>query len=360
MRIMILANNDVGLYQFRKELIEELLKENEVMISLPYGDLVDPLRQLGCKFIDTPVDRRGKNPITDVALFRRYRSFLKKEKPDLVITYTIKPNVYGGIACRLARVPYAVNITGLGTAFEKNGLLKCMAVIMNRVACKNAKVVFFENEANRQLFINERIVKKEQTHRLNGAGVNLEKYQVSTYPEGKKIKFLFMGRVMAEKGIDELFAAMSKLVADNISCELDVIGGCEEDYKEKIDKFEREGWLHYYGYQKDVRPFIEDCHCFVLPSWHEGMANTNLESAASGRPVITSDIPGCKEAVVENVSGFLVKKRNENSLYEAMKRFLTLTYDEKRMMGLYGRKHMEKKFDKRQVVQNTITALKSF
>ena len=354
MRIMILANNDVGLYQFRKELIEELLKENEVMISLPYGDLVDPLRQLGCKFIDTPVDRRGKNPIRDVALFKHYRKFLRKEKPDLVITYTIKPNVYGGIACRLARVPYAVNITGLGTAFEKNGLLKCMAAIMNRVACKKAKVVFFENEANRQLFINERIVKKEQTHRLNGAGVNLEKYQVSTYPEGKKIKFLFMGRVMAEKGINELIESMRKLIAAGIDCELDVLGGYEENYKEIIEKHETEGWLHYHGYQKDVRPFIEKCHCFVLPSWHEGMANTNLECAASGRPIITSNIHGCLEAVIENKSGFLVERKNVEALYKAMNRFTELSYEERKKMGLVGRKHMEEVFDKEKVVSDTM------
>lgn len=144
MRVMILANFDVGLYQFRKELIEELLKENEVIISLPYGELVEPLKEMGCKFIDTPVDRRGINPITDFALFREYRKLLKQEKPDLVITYTIKPNVYGGYACRLANVPYAINITGLGTAFENGGFLKVIATVLNRVACKKAKVVFLK------------------------------------------------------------------------------------------------------------------------------------------------------------------------------------------------------------------------
>ena len=357
MKIMILANNDVGLYQFRIELIEELLKENEVIISLPYGDLVEPLKEMGCTFIDTPVDRRGINPVTDLSLFRNYRKFLKNEKPDLVITYTIKPNVYGGFACRLAKIPYAVNITGLGTAFENGGLLKKIVTVMNKVACKKAKVVFFENEGNRQIFIREKIVKEKQTHRLNGAGVNIEKYQVVDYPQGDKFKFLFMGRVMAEKGIDELFEAMRKIISEGISCELDVLGGYEENYKDKIEKYESEGWLHYHGYQKDVRPFIEACHCFVLPSWHEGMANTNLESAATGRPIITSNIHGCKEAVVDGKTGFLANRKDAEDLYKAMKKMTQLSYKERKDMGLAGREHMEEVFDKKKVVGETISCL---
>lgn len=357
MRIMILANNDVGLYQFRKELIEKLLLEHEVFISLPYGELVEPLKQMGCRFLETPVDRRGINPVTDLKLFGCYRRLLKQYKPKLVLTYTIKPNVYGGFACRLQGIPYGVNITGLGTAFEKGGLLKVIATTMNRMGCKKAKVVFFENEANRQFFIEEGIVKEKQTYLLNGAGVNLDKYQVSDYPAGEVTRFLFMGRVMAEKGIDELFGAMQKLVAEGIKCELDVLGGYEENYKEIIEKYEEEGWLHYHGYQKDVRPFIAGCHCFVLPSWHEGMANTNLESAASGRPVITSNIPGCREAVIDTRTGYLVERKNIDDLYRAMKKFSNLSYEERKAMGLAGRSHMEENFDKKQIVEKTLDGI---
>lgn len=357
MKIMILANNDVGLYQFRKELIEELLKEHEVVISLPYGDFVKPLEDIGCKFIDTPVDRRGINPIKDLRLFFTYWKILKQEKPDLVITYTIKPNIYGGCACRFMKIPYAVNITGLGTAFENGGMLKKIVTVMNKVGCKKAKVVFFENEGNRQIFIQEKIVKESQTHRLNGAGVNLEKYQIAPYPAGEKIKFLFMGRIMAEKGIDELFEAMQHLVSDGINCELNLLGFYEENYKEKIEKYEGEGWLHYHGYQKDVRPYIEDCHCFVLPSWHEGMANTNLECAASGRPVITSNIHGCLEAVECGVSGYLCEKQNADDLYYVMKKFVMLSCDIRTAMGLAGRRRMEDMFDKKKVVEDTIREL---
>lgn len=355
-KILILANDSDGLYLFRNDLIKELTHTYKVVASTPFTGMMDVLRE-NCSLIETQIDRRGINPRKDLRLFMDYLKLIKREKPDLVITYTIKPNIYGGFASRLSRIPYAVNITGLGTAFENGGLLKKIVVAMYKVACKKAKVFFFENEENRQIFIKEKIVKESQTYRLNGAGVDLDKYKVTEYPEGDKIKFLFMGRVMAEKGINELFEAMKKLVADGVNCELDVLGCYEEDYKEIIEGYESEGWLHYYGYQKDVRPFIEKCHCFVLPSWHEGMANTNLESAASGRPLITSNIPGCMEAVVDGVSGYLVEKKNVEDLYRVMKEFAELPYEERKAMGLAGRKHMEEVFDKKKVVADTIAHL---
>lgn len=358
MKILILANNDVGLYQFRKELIQELLKDNKVYISLPYGELVEPLREMGCKYIKTPLDRRGINPVKDLGLFLRYFILLNDLKPDLVITYTIKPNIYGGFASRVLRIPYAVNITGLGTAFQKDNVLKKLVTFMYQTALKKAKVIFFENRGNQEIFIDHKIVKEEKTVLLNGAGVNLDHYKVSDYPmDTEETRFLFVGRVMKEKGIDELFEAMKLLNKDGLICSLDVLGGYEEDYKTIIEQYEKEGWLHYHGYQKDVRPFIENAHCFVLPSWHEGMANTNLESAASGRPVITSNIHGCKESVEEGVSGFLCEKQDVESLYETMKAFTELSPLERKNMGLEGRKRMEDLFDKKIVVKNTINNL---
>lgn len=357
MKILILTNYDVGLYQFRRELIEELLKSHAVYISLPYGELVEPLKVMGCQFIDTPLERRGMNPFKDGKLFLTYRKLFRQVKPDLVIAYTIKPNVYGGFAARIARIPYAVNITGLGTAFQSRGMLRKVVTQMYKLGCKKAKVVFFENAENRQIFLEEHIVREQQTCLLNGAGVNLEHYRLTEYPTGEETKFLFIGRVMKEKGVDELFAAMRKLVAEGYSCSLDVVGMYEEDYKEAIAQGESQGWLHFHGYQKDVRPFIASCHCFVLPSWHEGMANTNLECAASGRPVITSNIHGCLEAVEDGVTGFLCEKQNAESLYEAMKRFCGLPIEQRETMSLAGRKRMEAVFDKRKVVVETIRHL---
>lgn len=357
MKLLVLANNDVGLYQFRRELIEKLLEKHTVTVSLPYGELVEPFKEAGCTFIDTPLERRGMNPLKDLKLLRQYISILKSNKPDLVITYTIKPNVYGGLACQLMKIPYVANITGLGTTFQNDGLLKKLVVMLYKVGLKKAKTVFFENCENRQVFLDNDIVPEECTCLLNGAGVNLEHYKVTDYPKEDTTKFLFVGRVMKEKGVDELFTAMQRLRADGIDCSLDILGGYEEDYKEQITQYEADGWLHYHGYQVDVRPYIDASHCFVLPSWHEGMANTNLECAASGRPVITSNIHGCLEAVEDGVSGFLCEKQDADSLYQVMKKFTELPNETRKEMGFAGRKRMEEIFDKRKVVQETIEHL---
>lgn len=355
MNILILANHDVGLYQFRRELIAELLKAHSVTISLPKGDLVRPLEKMGCTFLDTPVDRRGINPATDFALLLRYWNILRRVNPDLVITYTIKPNIYGGIACRISHVPYAANITGLGTAFQRSGMLRRFVTVLYKLALKNAKTVFFENAENRDVLLRAGIVQNEQSCLLNGAGVNLEHYTPVPYPaDEEETRFLFIGRVMKEKGIEELFAVMERLRADRVPCTLDVLGGCEEDYAPLMARYEKSGWLHYHGYQKDVRPFIARAHCFVLPSWHEGMANTNLECAAMARPVITSRIHGCMEAVEEGVSGLLCQPKNSESLYQSMRRFLTLDASARAEMGKAGRRKMEAQFDKEKVVAATL------
>lgn len=355
MRILIMANFDVGLYQFRRELIAELLKSHETLISLPDGDLVRPLEEMGCRFLATPVDRRGIDPRKDLGLFLQYLKMLRQEKPDFVITYTIKPNIYGGLACRLLDIPYAANITGLGTAFQKSGALRTLVSTMYRFSLKKARVVFFENAGNMETLLNEGIVNQNQCKLLPGAGVNLEHYAFAEYPtEEMPIRFLFMGRVMREKGVDELFEAMHRLHQEGILCTLDVLGSYEEHYEETIHRFEAEGWLHYHGYQNDVRPFIRNSHCFVLPSWHEGMANTNLECAAMGRPLITSRIHGCMEAVIEGESGFLCEPQNTDSLYEAMVRFCEMPQNKREAMGRAGRRHMEEVFDKGKVVAETL------
>ena len=358
-RIVIVCNNSGGLYSFRNELITALIKQGyDVLAITPCDDMVDEIKEIGVRIINVPVDRRGINPKTDLTLFIKYYKLLKRIRPDIVITYTIKPNIYGGFACRLLKLPYAVNITGLGTAFEKDGLIKKLVISMYTAACKKAKVVFFENSSNRDTFVKNRITPMKQTKVLNGAGVNLEYFRYADYPkDDEQIRFLFIGRIMKEKGINELFNAMQLLRKDGVDCTLDVLGNYEENYEKPIREYEKQGWLRYHGYQKDVRPFIANCHCFVLPSYHEGMANTNLECAASGRPVITSSIPGCREAVINGVSGLLCESKSAESLYYVMKHFTALSAEQRKEMGTAGRRHMENVFDKEKVVKKTMTAL---
>lgn len=358
MKILLLANASGGLYGFRKELIYELLKQHTVYVGSPLTLYKDELLQMGVRLIDIPLDRRGMNPFHDFKLLKQYNRIIKQMKPDLVITYTIKPNIYGGIVCRKNKVPYAVNITGLGTAFQKQGLIKKTVTILYRIALKKAKVVFFENFGNESIFVESHIIKKDQACLLNGAGVNLDQFKYLPYPENEKtFVFLFIGRVMKEKGIDELFDAMKLLLKDGYHCKLNIVGGCEENYQQIMEDYENEGWLKYYGYQDDVVPFIRKSHCFVLPSWHEGMANTNLECAASGRPIITSNISGCKEAVIEGITGLLCEPRNSQNLYIKMREMLLMDMDVRKKMGLQGREHMEEVFDKRKVVGKTLSEL---
>lgn len=355
-RILILANNDIGLYKFRKELIQELLKDNEVYISLPDGGLVKLLVDMGCRFIDTPVDRRGINPITDLKLLNNYRKIFKHVKPDLIITYTIKPNIYAGMIARLKHIEYAVNITGLGTTFQNENILKKLIVRMYKTALKRVKVVFFENMENRDIFIDEKIVSKDRTCLLNGAGVNLEEYPFCKYPEDKeKIIFLFIGRIMKEKGIDELLDAAKRIKQDYGCVEFDIVGPMEDDYKDVINEYADSDIINYYGFQSDVKPYINKCHCFILPSYHEGMANTLLEAASMGRPLITSNIHGCKEAVDDN--GYLVNVKDVDDLYMKLKQFIELSYEDKVNMANNSRLRIERVFDKKKVVMRTIFRL---
>jgi glycosyltransferase involved in cell wall biosynthesis len=359
MKILILANSEGGLYRFRKELILELLNRgNEVFISVPKGTNIEALQNLGCEFIETNIDRRGINPITDFKLLLFYKKIFKRINPDFVITFTIKPNIFGGIVSRLFHIPYAINITGLGTAFEKKGTLKMIVTFLYKFSCKKAKVVFFENNSNKQEFIDNSIITEGQACKLNGAGVNLNEYRFLTYPEENEyIRFLFIGRIMREKGIEELFLVAKRIKSEYPNVQFDIVGGFEENYKTQVELLDSDGIINFYGYQANIIPFVKQSNCVVLPSYHEGMSNVLLESAACGRPLITSNIHGCLEAVEDNVNGYLAKVKDHEHLYSKIKEFIELPYEKKVEMGKKSRALMEKEFDKIKVVEKTINML---
>lgn len=358
MQILILANHSGGLYDFRKDLIAELKTHASVAVAVPHNDRWDELNGLADRVIELPVDRRGMNPLHDGKLFSQYRAILKEIKPDLVLTYTIKPNIYGGLACRMAHIPYAVNITGLGSAIENGGWLKKFVLALYRPALKGARVVFFENAGNRDTLAATGVVPKGRDVVLHGAGVNLEDYPCQPYPQAGPVRFLFVGRVMHEKGVDELFAAAKRMKQQyGEQVEFHMVGSFEEAYKPVMDQLEQAGVVKYHGYQSDMKPFYAMAGCVVLPSYHEGMSNVLLEAAASGRPLITSDIPGCREAVENGVSGYLCPAKDADALYEAMRRFAALSVEQRSQMGRCGRERMEQQFSKTAVVAETIKQL---
>lgn len=357
-KILIITNHSYMLYQFRRELIEELMKKNEVVLSMPFVGHEDDFQKMGIRCIETDVDRRGINPKTDLKLMRTYFKLLKEENPDMVITYSIKPNIYAGYACRKLHIPYCVNVTGLGTAFQKKGIAQVVTV-MYKVALKKAKTVFFENNVNAEEFVKRGIIPASKETILRGAGVNLEVYKKQPYPsEEDGIHFLFLGRIMKEKGVDELFTAarnMKKKYGDRVVFHL--LGFFEDEYKETVEQLAADGIVKFHGFQSDPRPFYAMSHCVVLPSYHEGMSNVLLEAAATGRALITSDIPGCREAVDEGINGYLCRKMDADSLEECMDRFILASYECRRNLGDAGRRKMELEFDKKMVVHMTSSVI---
>lgn len=357
-KILIMTNHSYMLYRFRLELIQELIKTHEVVLSMPFVGHEDDFMALGIRCIQTDVDRRGINPKTDFSLFLTYRKLLKAEQPDMVITYSIKPNIYGGIACRMAGVPYCANVQGLGTAFQKKGLAQLVTVLY-KLALGKAKTVFFENEANAAEFRTRKIIPAEKETVLHGAGINLERYPYVPYPENEAVHFLYLGRLMKEKGMDELFAAMRRL---HNKCGsrvvLDLVGFFDdESYKSQVECLVADGIAVYHGFQTDPLPYYAAADCVVLPSYHEGMSNVLLEAAAVGRPVITSDIPGCREAVDDGKTGLLCKCKDADGLYEKMRRMADASSDERQAMGIAARKKMVREFNKRRVVSATISTI---
>ena len=349
-KILILANNDLGLYKLRKELIEELLKNNEVFISLPDGEFVSKLCDLGCRFINTQISRRVTNPITDLKIMIQYIKIIKEIKPKIVLTYTIKPNIYGGIACRILEIPHIANITGLGTAVENRGILQIITLFLYKIALKKTSCIFFQNKENAD-FINGKNIVQGRQRLIPGSGVNLSYYNILEYPSDESVNFLFISRVMKEKGIDHYFIAAKYIKERYPDTEFHILGFCEESYEEKLKEMQEKDIIRYYGLQRDVKEFHKISHCTIHPTYYpEGMSNVLLESAACGRPIITTNRSGCREIVDDGINGYLVEQQNSQNLISKIEKFLELDYDTKKQMGLAGRCKVEKEFDRQIVI----------
>lgn len=358
MKFLVITNHSYMLYQFRTELLQKLQTLGDVVISMPFTGHHDDFINMGFKCIDTKIDRRGINPFEDLQLYRFYKQILKDEKPDIVITYSIKPNVYAGYLCRRMKIPYYVNVQGLGTAFQ-SCQMAFIATRMYKTSLKKAKAIFFENQFNANEFVNRGIVKKEKTVVLHGAGVNLDLYDQQPYPsEEHGVHILYLGRIMKEKGMDETFAAMEKMKEKyGNKVVFDIVGFFEDEYKEKVKQLVENGVIVFHGFQPDPKPYYTMAHGVVLASYHEGMSNVLLEAAATGRALITTDIPGCREAVDVGVNGYLCKKQDVDSLVDCIDLFLRKTAEEREAMGFAGRKKMEAEFDKKVIVDKTVNVI---
>lgn len=352
MRILILSNFDMGLYKFRGELLEMLAASHKVYFCTPNGQYIEDIKRLGCRFICcNKMERRGTNPIKDIQLFLFYKRIIKHMKPDIVLTYTIKPNVYGGIVCSFEHIPFIANVTGLGTTIENGGALARLTTALYRIGLKDAACVFFQNADNQRMFLDQRIV-QGRSRVIPGSGVNLKTHCYEPYPSDKDgIRFLFVGRIMKDKGVEELLKAISILHKEKKDITLDIVGWSDEDYTSELEKAKNEGAIRIHGVQKDVHSFYRNCHCVVLPSYHEGTSNVMLEASATGRPVVTTRVPGCQETFEEEITGFGCEAKSVESLLHAMRKFLMIQQHKREEMGKAAREKMEREFDRKIVLE---------
>lgn len=351
-KIIILSNHHSYTYNFRKEIIERLIDENyKVYVVLPYGEKVELLKEMGCEFIDLPLDRRGMNPFVDFKLIIKYYKIISKIKPDAVLSYTIKPNIYGGIVTKLKKVPFYPNITGLGSAVENKSVIQKFIISLYRLSLNKSTSIFFQNKENQDFFINH-IFKPEKYKLIPGSGVNLEHFKVMDYLSDDIISFVFISRIMKEKGIDQYLAAAKYINNRYTNIEFHICGFLEDDYEEIINEYEELGIIKYHGMVGDIREILKDIHCTIHPTYYpEGMSNVLLESLASGRPIITTNRSGTREIVEEGVNGFMIEAKNTKQLISAIEKFINLSYEEKKELGLMGRKTVERQFD-RKIVTN--------
>lgn len=352
MKVLLLANNSGGLFKFRQELLEALIAHNhKVYVSVPTGDYFAEIKQIGCNIVETEISRHGTNPLTDLALVKKYCSIIKSVKPDIVFSYTIKPNVYGGVACQLCKVPYVANVTGLGTAVENGGILQKITLALYRTGLRKAKRVFFQNRANQDFMHKHKVVKNAYSL-LPGSGVNLERFTTLPYPdETDGIHFVFISRIMREKGIEQYLDAANFFKGRHPELHFHICGSCEAEYRGKLDESVKNDAVIYHGLVRNIREIHKISHCTIHPSFYpEGISNVLLESCACARPIITTDRSGCREVVDDDVNGFVVKQRDSEDLIQKIEKFLALTHEQKIQMGLAGRIKVEREFDRKIVI----------
>lgn len=360
-RILLLANMDITLLYFRQELIKRLVKEGyEVYVSFPRSENIRIFEEIGCKHINVEMDRHGINPFKDIKIIFKYLKILKEIKPDYVLTYTIKPNVYGGIATRIRKVKQIANITGLGTALENGGILQKLAIILHKIGLKKVHCCFVQNTENME-FLKKHNIAKGKLKLIPGSGVNLEKYKLLEYPkENDKIEFLFISRIMKEKGIEQYLEMAEHIRNKYQNTKFHILGFCEQEYENRLKELQGKGIIEYHGRQDNILPFINKASCIVHPTYYpEGMSNVLLEACASGRPIVTTNRAGCKEIVDDGVNGYIVKQKDTKDLIEKVEQFISLSNAKKKQMGLAGRKKVEKEFDREIVVNAYLQEIKN-
>ena len=363
MHVALIANDTTFIYNLRREVLIRFIKEGYCVTVI--GQILafkEELESIGCTIVNIQTARQGKNPFSDLALFRNYYTILSRIKPDIVFTNNIKPNVYAGLACHLLGIRYMPNITGLGTPVEYPGLMQQLTTRLYKLGVSGAEVVFFQNTENEKFFRDRNMLSpKSRTILLPGSGVSLVNHPVLPYPKGEEVHFLFIARILKEKGIDLYLNAARRIRETHKEAVFHICGGCDDPKYNEILAAEHEaGNVVYHGQQKDMLPFFTQASCIVHPSYYpEGMSNVLLEAAASGRPIIATDRSGCRETVDDGKTGFVIPIKDEDALIEAIEKILAMSPAEREAMGLAGRAKMEREFDREIVAQMYVEVINS-
>lgn len=361
-KALILVNQHIWLYKLRKELIGRLMKEGyQVYLSLPYGEFVDYFKELGCIFIDTPFELRNKGILSNLSLIRSYRKIMKEIQPDVVLTYTVKPNLYGAYASG-KKIPCICNITGLGSGFKKAGFTRSLMLFLYRHCIKRADYIFFQNEEDEKVLLEEGVISGDYGL-LPGSGVNLQEFQLVPYPsDSAEIRFNFIGRIMEDKGIDQYLEAAELVRKNHPEAVFRIYGYVEKTqpwYQKKIEEFAKRGAVEFKGFREDIRPEIADSHCTIQPAvYGEGLSNVILESSAMGKAIIASDLSGCRSGVDEGKSGLVFHAGDTADLVKKIEAFLALSGEEKAKLGICGREKVEREFSREIVVDSYLKVIK--
>ena len=363
MKIGIVVNSSWNIYNFRAGLIQAFLQNHEVIAIAPDDGYRESLEKMGCKFEAVPMECKGTNPIHDALLVKRLVTAYKKHNLDIVLHYTIKPNIYGTIAAQFLKIPSINNVTGLGTVFLREGISSKIAQYLYRFTFRFPKIVFFQNKDDRELFVNKRLIDESIARLLPGSGIDtthfVPKKAALSIPKNKNQKvftFLLIARVLYDKGIAEYADAIKLLRSKGINARFQLLGKIDETKglgvpEKQIKQWEKEGILKYLGTTNDVRPLISNADCIVLPSYREGTPRTLLEAACLGKPIITTDVPGCRETVIHNFNGYLCEAKNAYDLADKMQRIICLDKGKLEEMGKNSRWLAETKFDQQIIIK---------
>lgn len=364
MHVLMTVNAVWNIWNFRRAVVQSLIADgHQVTILAPIDDAVPALEQLGCRVVPLTMNVKGLNPVEDLKLVRRFRRIFRAEKPDVVLSYTIKNNIFGALAARSLSVPFLPNVTGLGTAFLSGGLLLIMAELLYRKAFRGLPAVFFQNEDDRELFVARGLVQPAQTILLPGSGIDLEHFPAAAYPSAEEAPvFLMIARLLRDKGVVEFVNAARLVKAQRPDVRFQLLGAIAAENRSAIDAVTLQGWVdegvvEYLGTTSDVRPAIAGSSCVVLPSYREGAPRTLIEASAMARPLVSTDVPGCRAVVQDGVTGLLCAPKDARSLAGRFHQILDLSIPEREAMGLAGRSRMERLYDQNIIISEIRAAI---